>query len=123
MSNTVLICDDAIFMRSVLRQVLENLGYEVAGEAASGREAVDMYKELRPDLVTMDMVMPDVGGVEAVEQIIKIDPKARIVMCSAMGQELLVQKAMTAGAIGYVVKPFKPEDIEAAVHMATAAAA
>ena len=118
MSHTVLICDDAVFMRSLLREILEQAGYEVVGEATTGAEAVDLYKELRPDIVTLEVVMPDIGGIDAVREIVKSDPDARILMCSALGQESLVMEVLQAGACGYVVKPFKPHQLLNAMALA-----
>ena len=85
MSHTVLVCDDAIFMRTMISDILTQAGFEVVGEAESGVQAVDKYRQLKPDLVTMDIVMPDMGGIDAVREIVKQDPDAKILMCSAMG--------------------------------------
>jgi two-component system, chemotaxis family, chemotaxis protein CheY len=85
-SHTVLICDDAIFMRTMVGDILGQAGFEIVGEAETGAQAVEKYQQLRPDLVTMDIVMPDMGGIDAVREICKMDPHARIIMCSAMGQ-------------------------------------
>ncbi len=115
MSNTVLICDDAIFMRTMISDILTQAGYEVVGEAESGVQAVEKFRELRPDLVTMDIVMPDMGGIDAVREIMKIDSGARILMCSAMGQQALVVEAIQAGAKDFVVKPFQPSRVLEAV--------
>jgi two-component system chemotaxis response regulator CheY len=115
MSRTVLIVDDAIFMRTMIGDILKQAGFDVVGEAASGVEAVDLYKELQPDLVTMDIVMPDMGGIDAVREIIKEDPGAKILMCSAMGQQGLVVEAIQAGASDFVVKPFQPSRVVEAV--------
>jgi two-component system chemotaxis response regulator CheY len=114
-SQTVLVCDDAIFMRTMITDILQQAGFEVVGEAETGREAVDKYRALRPDLVTMDIVMPDMGGIEAVREICKDDPEARILMCSAMGQQALVVEAIQAGAKDFVVKPFQPSRVLEAV--------
>jgi two-component system chemotaxis response regulator CheY len=100
---TVLICDDAIFMRTMVGDILQQAGFEVVGEAETGSQAVDLYKKLRPDLVTMDIVMPDMGGIDAVRAITAYDPNARVLMCSAMGQQALV------------VKPFQPSRVLEAV--------
>ena len=108
MSQTVLICDDAVFMRTMVADILQQAGFEVVGEAESGVQAVERYKQLRPDLVTMDIVMPDMGGIDAVREICKHDPNARVLMCSAMGQQALVVEAIQAGAKDFVVKPFQP---------------
>jgi two-component system chemotaxis response regulator CheY len=115
MGRTVLIVDDAIFMRTMIADILKGAGYEVVGEAASGVEAVQKYRELKPDLVTMDIVMPDMGGIDAVREIMKVDPHARILMCSAMGQQGLVVEAIQAGARDFVVKPFQPSRVIEAV--------
>ena len=103
MSRTVLICDDAIFMRTMVSDILQQAGFEVVGEAESGLQAIEKYQALRPDLVTMDIVMPDMGGIDAVREITKLDPQARGLMCSAMGQQALVVEALQAGARDFVV--------------------
>lgn len=115
MSHTVLICDDAVFMRTMISDILEESGYEIVGQAESGVQAIERYKSLRPDLVTMDIVMPDMGGIEAVREIVKHDPDAKILMCSAMGQQALVVEAIQAGAKDFVVKPFQPSRVLEAV--------
>jgi two-component system chemotaxis response regulator CheY len=107
----ILIVDDAMFMRRMLSDILEKGGHTVCGEAATGKEAVEQYKELRPDLVTMDIIMPDMSGIEAVKEIKKLDSEARILMVSAMGQQALVLEAVQAGALDYVVKPFQPSRV------------
>jgi two-component system chemotaxis response regulator CheY len=111
----VLVCDDAIFMRTMISDILSQAGFEIVGEAESGLQAVEKYKVLKPDLVTMDIVMPDMGGIEAVREICKDDPEARILMCSAMGQQALVVEAIQAGAKDFVVKPFQPSRVLEAV--------
>jgi two-component system chemotaxis response regulator CheY len=111
----VLVCDDAIFMRTMIGDILNQAGFEVVGEAESGLQAVQKYRELKPDLVTMDIVMPDMGGIEAVREICKQDPDAKILMCSAMGQQALVVEAIQAGAKDFVVKPFQPSRVLEAV--------
>jgi two-component system chemotaxis response regulator CheY len=111
----VLVCDDAIFMRTMISDILSQAGYEIVGEAETGAQAVERYKQLKPDLVTMDIVMPDLGGIEAVREIVKFDPTARILMCSAMGQQALVVEAIQAGARDFVVKPFQPSRVLEAV--------
>ena len=103
---TVLLCDDALFMRTILRGIVEGAGYEVIGEADNGRAAVEMYITLRPDIVLMDMVMPGLSGVDAVREICALDATARIVMCTAMGQQQIVWDALAAGARGFITKPF-----------------
>lgn len=115
MARTVLICDDAIFMRSMIGDILKQAGFEIVGEAATGVEAVEKYRELRPDLVTMDIVMPDMGGIDAVRAIVAEFPDAQILMCSAMGQQALVVEAVQAGARDFVVKPFQPSRVLEAV--------
>jgi two-component system chemotaxis response regulator CheY len=113
--QTVLVCDDAIFMRTMITDILSQAGYDIVGEAESGSQAVQRYRDLRPDLVTMDIVMPDMGGIEAVREIVKHDPDAKILMCSAMGQQALVVEAIQAGAKDFVVKPFQPSRVLEAV--------
>jgi two-component system chemotaxis response regulator CheY len=113
--HTVLVCDDAIFMRTMISDILTQAGYEVVGEAETGSQAVQKYRELKPDLVTMDIVMPDMSGIEAVRSICQDDPDARILMCSAMGQQALVVEAIQAGAKDFVVKPFQPSRVLEAV--------
>lgn len=115
MAHSVLVCDDAIFMRTMISDILSQAGYEVVGEAESGAQAVERYKQLRPDLVTMDIVMPDMGGIDAVREIMKFDASAKVLMCSAMGQQALVIEAIQAGAKDFVVKPFQPSRVLEAV--------
>lgn len=121
MSQTVLICDDALFMRTMVGDILQQAGFSIVGEAETGVQAVAKYKQLRPDLVTMDIVMPDMGGIDAVREITKHDPAARILMCSAMGQQALVVEAIQAGAKDFVVKPFQPGRVIDAVSRVLAA--
>ncbi len=115
MNNTVLVCDDAVFMRTMIGDILTQAGLEVVGEAESGAQAVEQYMALRPDLVTMDIIMPEMGGIEAVRAITGFDPQARVLMCSAMGQQSLVAEAIQAGAKDFVVKPFQPSRVLEAV--------
>ena len=115
MSKSVLICDDAIFMRTMVGDILTQAGFEIVGEAETGLQAVERFRELRPDLVTMDIVMPDMGGIDAVKEIVRIDPGAKVLMCSAMGQQALVVEAIQAGAKDFVVKPFQPSRVLEAV--------
>lgn len=115
MAHTVLVCDDAIFMRTMISDILRQAEYDVIGEAETGVQAVERFRELKPDLVTMDIVMPDMGGIEAVREIVKIEPNAKILMCSAMGQQALVVEAIQAGAKDFVVKPFQPSRVLEAV--------
>ncbi len=107
MGKRVLIVDDAAFMRMLLKDIVTKAGYEVAGEASNGKEAVEKYKELNPDIVTMDITMPEMTGIEATKEIIKMDPNAKIIMCSAMGQQMMVVEAIQAGAKDFIVKPFQ----------------
>jgi len=111
MGPRILIVDDAAFMRMMLTDILVEKGYEIAGEAEDGEEALRLYKELKPNLVTMDIVMPGAGGIEAVREILKVDSKAKILIVSALGQRVLVKEAIEAGAKGFVVKPFSPEKV------------
>jgi two-component system chemotaxis response regulator CheY len=107
----VLIADDASFMRQMIRDIIEPEGFEVVGEASDGVEVVEKFKELHPDMVMMDIVMPKRSGIDAVKGIVAMDPTARVVMCSALGQETLVMEAIQAGAKDFIVKPFKPESV------------
>ena len=111
----VLIVDDAVFMRSMIRDILAAAGFQVVGEATHGIEAVQRHRELKPDLTTMDIVMPYKNGIEATREIVRGDPAARIVICSALGQEALVMEAIEAGAADFVLKPFRPEEVLAVV--------
>jgi two-component system chemotaxis response regulator CheY len=111
----VLVCDDAVFMRTMVSDILSQAGFTVVGEAENGKQAVEKYQQLKPDLVTMDIIMPEMGGIEAVKKITQLDPGARILMCSAMGQQALVQEALQAGARDFVVKPFQPSRVLEAV--------
>jgi two-component system, chemotaxis family, chemotaxis protein CheY len=113
MAIRVLVVDDAMFMRSMIKDILHNAGagYEIVGEASNGREAVSRYRELKPDVVTMDIVMPQMDGIEATREILKDDPAAVIVICSAMGQEALVVESISAGAKDFIVKPFTSERV------------
>lgn len=115
MHRTVLICDDAHYMRTLLCSILERGGLEVVGEAANGLEAVVKYKALRPDLVTMDVVMPQLGGLDAAREILAHDPRARILMCSAMDERGLVAEALDVGVAGFITKPFKASGVLEAV--------
>ena len=107
----VLIADDASFMRQMIREIIEPEGHEVVGEATNGIEAVDLFKQLAPDLVTMDIVMPKRSGIDAVKRILADHPTACVVMCSALGQESHVMEALQAGARDFIVKPFKPDSV------------
>lgn len=107
MAGRILIVDDAMFMRIVLRRILEQGGYEVVGEAANGIEAIEKYKELKPDLVTMDITMPDMTGMAAVKVIKEMDSNAKVIMCSAMGQNAMVVEALKNGALDFIIKPLQ----------------
>ena len=107
----VLIADDALFMRNMIKDVFASNEFQVVGEAANGVEAVERYRELRPDITTMDIVMPFKNGIEATKEILKDDPSANIVICSALGQESLVIEAIEAGATDFIVKPFKADNV------------
>jgi len=111
----ILIVDDAIFMRKMIGDILKKEGYEICGEAENGIEALSKYKELHPDLVTMDIIMPDMSGIDAVQEIVKQDYSAKILMVSAMGQQSLVVEAIQKGAKDYVIKPFQPSRVLEAV--------
>jgi two-component system chemotaxis response regulator CheY len=103
--------DDAIFMRKMISDILVNNGMEIVGEADTGSGAVEQYAALKPDLVTMDIIMPEMNGIDAVRKIITADSHARIVMCSALGQQALVQEALAAGAKDFLIKPFNPSRV------------
>lgn len=118
MRNRVLVVDDAAFMRMMIKDILKKGGYEVVGEAEDGLKAIEKYKELKPDLVTMDITMPEMDGITAVREIKKIDANALIIMCSAMGQQAMVIDAIQAGAKDFVVKPFQPDRVLEAVRKA-----
>ncbi len=107
----VLVVDDAMFMRYTIKKMLENTDFDVIGEADNGINALIQYKDLNPDIVTMDITMPEIDGIQAVHLIRKYDPNAKVVMMSAMGQESMVRDAILAGAQGFLVKPFKQEDV------------
>ncbi|KJS20560.1 MAG: histidine kinase [Clostridiaceae bacterium BRH_c20a] len=107
----VLIVDDAAFMRLTIRSILEKNGFEIVGEAENGEKGVQKYKELKPDLVTMDITMPEMTGIEALKHIKEYDPNAKVVMFSAMGQELMVREAIINGAKSFIVKPFTEDHV------------
>ncbi|MBI5417724.1 response regulator [Candidatus Poribacteria bacterium] len=111
----VLIVDDAVFMRRMLSDILKEGGFEIVAEAANGKEGIKKYNETKPDIVTMDIIMPEMGGIEAVKEIIKSDINAKILMVSAMGQQQLVVEAIQAGAKDFIVKPFEPSRVLSAV--------
>lgn len=113
MSGRVLVCDDAMFMRAMVVNALKSAGFDVVGEVDRGSLALAKYEELRPDLVTMDVVMPEMSGIEAARAILARYPEARILMVSAVGQEALVSEALEVGARGFVQKPFESSDLAA----------
>ena len=115
MANKVLIVDDAAFMRMMIKDILSKNGYEVVGEADNGLKAIEKYKELTPDLVLMDITMPEMNGIDAVKNIKAIDPGAKVVMCSAMGQQAMVIESIQAGARDFIVKPFQADRVLEAV--------
>ncbi|MGM0653038.1 MAG: response regulator [Bacillota bacterium] len=115
MSKTVLVVDDTAFMRMTLKNMLEKNGYEVVGEGEDGAKGVELYKQLKPSLVTMDITMPNMDGITAIKEIISFDPDATVIVVSAMGQKSLVIEALNAGAKDFVVKPFQPDRIAEAL--------
>lgn len=118
MAKRVLIVDDAAFMRMMLRDILVRGGYEIVGEAENGLKAVELYQELEPDLVTMDITMPEMDGISSLKKIREVDPEAVVIMCSAMGQQALVIDAIQAGAKDFIVKPFQPDRVLEAIQKA-----
>ncbi|MGY0375110.1 response regulator [Clostridium sp. JNZ J1-5] len=114
----VLIVDDAAFMRMMIKDILEKNGYQIVGEASNGLKAVELYKSENPDVVTMDITMPDMDGIEAVKAIKAFDPAAKIIMCSAMGQQTMVMDAIRSGARDFIVKPFQAERVLEAIRKA-----
>jgi two-component system chemotaxis response regulator CheY len=116
----VLVVDDAVFMRKVVSDALAKGGHEVIGEAANGQEAVEQFQSLKPEVTTLDITMPEKDGLSALREIIAMDPQARVVMCSALGQETKVLEAIKAGAKDFVVKPFQAERVLSAIEKAVA---
>ncbi len=115
MAKNILICDDAAFMRMMIKDILTKNGYNVAGEAENGAKAVEKYAEVKPDLVLMDITMPEMDGIQALKKIKGNDPSAMVIMCSAMGQQAMVIDAIQAGAKDFIVKPFQAERVLEAV--------
>ena len=111
MKKKVLVCDDTNFMRKMLREILSGNGYEIIGEAENGRVAIEKYNQLKPDIVLMDITMPELNGIMALKGIIKMDSEAKVIMCSAMGQEEFVLEAIKNGAKDFVVKPFEDQRV------------
>ncbi|AMW98500.1 response regulator [Rummeliibacillus sp. G93] len=118
MSKRILIVDDAAFMRMMIKDILTKNGFEVVGEAGDGAQAVEKYAELKPDLVTMDITMPEMDGIAALKEIKQKDPSAIIIMCSAMGQQAMVIDAIQAGAKDFIVKPFQADRVIEAIQKA-----
>ena len=118
MSKRVLIVDDALFMRAMLRDIFESAGWQVVAEAENGEQAIAEYKTHQPDLVTMDVVMPEMGGIPALEKILNDDPAACIIVCSALGQKKLILDAINAGAKDFIVKPFRSAQVLEVVNRA-----
>ena len=111
MAKNILICDDAAFMRMMIKDILTKNGYNIAGEAENGLKAIDKYMETKPDLVMMDITMPEMDGIQALKKIKAADPNANIIMCSAMGQQAMVIESIQSGAKDFIVKPFKADRV------------
>ncbi|NLF82410.1 MAG: response regulator [Candidatus Gastranaerophilales bacterium] len=107
----ILIVDDSTFMRTSLKEILTPQGHEIIGEAANGNQAVELYKTLSPDIVTMDITMPECDGLTALKKIVEMDKNAKVIMCTAMGQQAMVMEAVKAGAKDFIVKPFKVDKV------------
>jgi two-component system chemotaxis response regulator CheY len=118
MAKSILICDDAAFMRMMIKDILVKNGYNIAGEAENGVKAVEKYAETKPDLVLMDITMPEMDGIQALKKIKESDPNASVVMCSAMGQQAMVIESIQSGARDFIVKPFQPDRVLEAVKKA-----
>jgi two-component system, chemotaxis family, chemotaxis protein CheY len=116
MAHKILIVDDAAFMRMMIKDILTKNGFEVVGEAADGVQAIEKYNETQPDLVTMDITMPEMDGITALKEIKKINPAAKVIMCSAMGQQAMVIDAIQAGARDFIVKPFQADRVLEAIN-------
>ncbi|OEH91272.1 response regulator [Bacillus solimangrovi] len=116
MPGRILIVDDAAFMRMMIKDILTKNGFEVVGEAPDGAQAVEKYKEHMPDLVTMDITMPEMDGITSLKKIRKINPDAKVIMCSAMGQQAMVIDAIQAGAKDFIVKPFQADRVLEAIN-------
>lgn len=115
MAKNILICDDAAFMRMMIKDILTKNGYNVVGEAENGQKGVEKYQELKPDLVLMDITMPEMDGIAALKNIKAADPSALVIMCSAMGQQAMVIESIQAGAKDFIVKPFQADRVLEAV--------
>lgn len=115
MSKNILVCDDAAFMRMMIKDILTKNGYEIAGEAENGLKAVEKYSETKPDLVLMDITMPEMDGIQALKKIKEMDGDAKVIMCSAMGQQAMVIESIQSGAKDFIVKPFQADRVLEAV--------
>ena len=115
MEKNILICDDAAFMRMMIKDILTKNGYNVVGEAENGAKAIEKYNETKPDLVLMDITMPEMDGIQALKKIKESDPKAMVIMCSAMGQQAMVIESIQSGAKDFIVKPFQADRVLEAV--------
>ncbi len=118
MGKNIMICDDAVFMRMMIKNILTKNGYTIAAEAENGLKAVEKYKEVSPDLVLMDITMPEMDGIEALKRIKAIDDNAKVIMCSAMGQQAMVIESIQSGAMDFIVKPFQADRVIEAVKKA-----
>ncbi|MEH7440945.1 response regulator [Bacillus sp. JJ1122] len=118
MAKRILVVDDAAFMRMMIKDILTKNGFEVVAEAADGMQALEKYKELQPDLVTMDITMPEMDGITSLKEIKKVNPNAKVIMCSAMGQQAMVIDAIQAGAKDFIVKPFQADRVIEAISKA-----
>ena len=115
MAKNILVCDDAAFMRMMIKDILSKNGYNIVGEAENGAKAVEKYAETKPDLVLMDITMPEMDGIQALKKIKETDPGAKIIMCSAMGLQAMVIESIQSGAKDFIVKPFQPDRVLEAV--------
>mgnify|MGYP002780713477 CR=1 FL=1 len=111
MKNRILIVDDSFYMRTMLKNMLTDAGYEVVGEAANGQQALEMAAQTNPDLITLDVILPDNTGLDVLKGIRQEQPDVKVVMCSAVGQEVIVNEALESGATAYIVKPFSEEKV------------
>ena len=118
MDKKILIVDDAMFMRNIIRKILKEDGYTQVWEAQDGEHAMELFREISPDLVLLDITMPGISGIEVLEEIQREDPQSRIVMCSAVGQEQMIQQAVMLGAKDFIVKPFRPDEFRRIVRNA-----
>lgn len=119
---SVLIVDDSLFMRNVLKEIVSKAGYTIAGEAATGRAAIQKSCELHPDVVLLDITMPEIDGLQALVEIVKLEPQINIIMCSAMGQQGIVMEALQKGAKDFIIKPFQQEKVVDSIERALSSA-